>query len=369
MSGPYGTDPFPAGLRVFLFTACVVVTVAGLRLGATLLVPVALALFITVASLPLVNRLRSQGVPAGLAVMIVLLLDVSGLLVVLGLLVRSLTEIGAEIPAYAERLRDLEASVLGWLSGYGVDVGAIAYTEVIRYEHVVGVATAFLRGATDLAATVFLVVLVTVFLMAEATVFPAKVRAALGAHGASLAWLTVVLTEVQQYLALKTLVSALTGLLVGLAAWLLGVDFALLWGLLAFFLNFLPNVGSILAAAPAVLVALLQHGVGTALALAAVYVVVNVVLGNMVEPAIMGRRMGLSTSVVVLSMVFWGWAWGAVGMFLSVPLAMFVRIVLEHTSEYRWIAVLMAGGSGTKPAALPPRRPPAPDRADTYVPD
>jgi AI-2 transport protein TqsA len=333
------------GLRVFLFTASVVITVAGLRLGSTLLVPLALALFITVVSLPLMNRLMQRNVPAGLAVLVVLLLDVTALLAVAWILVRALTDVGTAVAIYITRFGELEESVLQWFADHGVELGVITTIELIPVEPLLGMVTVFVRGTTDTLATAFLVALVAIFLLAEAPGFPAKLRLALGDRGASVMWLEGVMAEIQRYLALKTMISAATGLLIGVSAWLLGVDFALLWGLLAFLLNFIPNVGSLLAAIPAVLIAVLQHGFGTALALAAVYLVVNMLLGNLAEPALLGRRLGLSPAVVILSLVFWGWVWGAVGMFLSVPLTMIVKIVLEHTTDYRWIAAVMTGNA------------------------
>jgi AI-2 transport protein TqsA len=351
-------DLSPA-LRLVLLSAGIVINVAGLRFASTLLVPFALALFVTAVSLPLLSRFVQRGFPSGLAVLAVLVLDIVALLSVVSLLVRSLAEMGAAIPTYMEQLTGVEASLLHWLARRGMEIEAIPYMDLIPSEHLLGLATTFLRGATDVMSTAFLVALITVFLLLESTHFRVKLHLALGKSGEDLDWFATVLTEVQEYLALKTVISAATGLLIGLAAWLLGVDFALLWGLLAFFLNFIPNVGSILAAVPAVLVALLQHGIGTALGLAGVFLAVNMLVGNLIEPAIFGRRLGLSTLVVVLSLVFWGWVWGPVGMFLSVPLAMVTKIVLDHTSGYRWIAVLMAG----KPEASIPVSEPLP-RAD-----
>jgi AI-2 transport protein TqsA len=346
-------DFFSPGLRFVLWTACITVTVAGLRFGATLLVPLALAIFVTVVSLPLIDRLLVRGFRPGLAVFVVLMLDVAALFGIVWLLVRSFTEVGAALPLYLARIGEIESQLLGWLASHGMQVAAIPYMELMPTDQVLALASAFLRGATDVMATTFVVVLIMVFLLAEAPAIPAKLRRAFGATSGDLVWVTAVLHEVQRYLALKTLISAATGVVVGLAAWLLGVDFALLWGLLAFFLNFIPNVGSILAAFPAVAIALLQHGLGIAAALAGVFLGVNMLIGNVIEPSLMGRRLGLSTVVVVLSLVFWGWVWGPVGMFLSVPLAMVAKIVLEHTSGYAWIAVLLAG-SADRGADAPP---------------
>src|SRR5690606_25400577 len=147
--------------------------------------------------------------------------------------------------------------------------------------------------------------------------------------------------EVQRFLAIKTLISLATGILIGVSVWLAGLDFALLLGLLAFLLNYVPNIGSILAAIPGIMLALIQYGVSRALIVLAAYLAVNVALGNILEPNLMGRRFGLSTLIVVLSLIFWGWVLGPVGMLLSVPLTMIVKIMLEHTQDFRWLAILL----------------------------
>ena len=147
--------------------------------------------------------------------------------------------------------------------------------------------------------------------------------------------------KVQRYVELKALMSLGTALTVGLWVWIIGLDYPLIWGVLAFLLNFVPNIGSILAAAPAVLLAIVQLSWGGVMAVLAGYVVANVFWGNGVEPRIMGRDLGLSTLVVFLSLVFWGWILGPVGMLLSVPLTMTVKIALDANEDTRWIAVLL----------------------------
>ena len=142
------------------------------------------------------------------------------------------------------------------------------------------------------------------------------------------------------------MISLATGVLV--AAWLriVGVDYALLWGLLAFLLNYIPSIGSFIAAVPAVMLAFLQLGPGDGIVTAIGYLVINTVIGNFIEPRVMGEGMGLSTLVVFLSLIFWGWVLGPVGMLLSVPLTMIMKIALEASDETRWIAVLL----GSRPA-------------------
>ncbi len=200
------------------------------------------------------------------------------------------------------------------------------------------------RGLTALLSTVsstFVVTLILVFMLLEAAVLPIKIRSALGSPDADLQRFTKAAGEIQKYLGLKTAISAVTGLLIGTWVAILGLDFALTWGFLAFLLNFIPNIGSIIAAVPAVLLALVQLGPAEAILVAAGFLVVNVVLGNLVEPQLMGRTLGMSTLVVFLSLVFWGWLWGPVGMFLSVPLTMILKIGMENSRDLKPIAIML----------------------------
>ena len=150
---------------------------------------------------------------------------------------------------------------------------------------------------------------------------------------------------------IKTVISVLTGLLIGIWTSLLGVDFPIVLGLLAFLLNYVPNIGSMIAAVPAVLSAFIELGIGPAAVTGLGYVVVNTVMGNIIEPRFMGRGLGLSTLVVFLSLLFWGWVLGPVGMRLSVPLTMTVKIALDANEQSRWLAILLgsdvkSGGQG-----------------------
>ena len=145
----------------------------------------------------------------------------------------------------------------------------------------------------------------------------------------------------KQYLVIKTLVSLVTGILVAVWLAILGVNFPLLWGLLAFLLNYIPNIGSILAAIPASLLALVQISLGAALLVVLGFLVINVVMGNVIEPRWTGRGVGLSPLVVFFSLIFWGWVLGPMGLILSVPLTVTVKIALESSEETRWVAVLL----------------------------
>jgi AI-2 transport protein TqsA len=341
------------GFRVLTAAAAAAIVVAALRLAAPLLVPIALAAFIAIASLPMLRWLRARHVPAALAVLLIVVAD-SLLLGLIGwILMISAAQVRDALPAYAGRLAEFEASVLRLLQGWGIEMDALPYAELVQPERLVDLATAAVRGLTGVVAAAVLVLLYLVFMLGEASALPAKLRAAVGGRADGLASYAPIVVEVQQYLALKTLISLVTGVLVGLAALAIGLDFALFWGLLAFLLNYIPNIGSIIAAIPAVALAFVQLGIGPALALASAYLAVNMLIGNLIDPALMGRRLGLSTLVVLLSLAFWGWVWGAAGMLMAVPLTMAAKIALEASPAFSWIAVLLGPARPAAPPTLP----------------
>lgn len=198
-----------------------------------------------------------------------------------------------------------------------------------------------LNGLGNLLANSFLIFLTVIFILLEASSFPAKLHAILDNAESSLAHFEKFTTDVQRYLAIKTSTSLLTGIAIMLWLMTVGVDYPPLWGLLAFMLNYIPNIGSIIAAIPTILLALIQLGIGAAVWVTLGYLVVNNIVGNIIEPKFMGRGLGLSSLVVFLSLVFWGWVFGPVGMFLSVPLTMTVKTALGSSEETRWIATLL----------------------------
>lgn len=353
------TTPISPGLRFLLTAACLVIVVAGLRGASTILVPLALALFVAVISLPLLNFVRNRGVPTSIAILAVVIFDAAALFGFGWLLSLSALEVRNQLPLYMGRLQQLEDESIAWLSSRGLEISASPLADMLQPEQLLDIVSTVLLGATDVLTSVFLVTLIFIFILAEASTFPRKFRAIVGGDEADIGRSFQIVKEIQHYLGIKTVVSAVTGITVGVIMWALGIDFPLLWGLTAFLLNFIPNVGSIVAAIPAVFVALLQIGPGMAMIVMGVYIGVNALYGNFIEPLLVGRQLGLSTLVVVLSLVFWGWVWGPTGMFLSVPLTMALKIILEHSDEFRWVAFLMTS-ERHEPDADPHVRPAIP---------
>lgn len=333
------------GARSLVLAASFIVVVAGLKVASPLILPILMALFLAMICLPLLNWLQSRRVPTSIA----LVLTVFAALALMGLIVAlvggSIREFTQEVPRYRTRFEQMSVTLVGWLQARGIAISDNVIASIIDPSQAMDLVTGLLRSVAAALSNAALVLLAVLFILAEAAGFPAKLQAAFGGTE-NVERYARIRTEIQRYLAIKTTLSLATGLSVAVALALLDVDFPLLWGMMAFLLNFIPNLGSILAAIPPVLLALLQHGLGRAIAVAAVFVAINVLLGVLLETSLMGRRMRMSSLVVFLSLVFWGWVWGPVGMLLSVPLTMIVIIMLENTTDLRWIAVLLGTPKG-----------------------
>ncbi len=331
------SHPLAAGL---VTAAALVVVIAGLQAAKALLVPFLLAAFIAIVCLPPLAFLRRHGWPDSLAILGIALALVLAIVLIGAFVGASVADFTRNLPDYQARLQAMSTGLAGWLAAHGIRLDAAGLAENLDLSVVMGLAGNLLSGFGNALANAFLIVLTVIFLLIEATAIPHKWRA-MGAQAPSTAHIDRFIESVHSYLVIKGWVSLATGLLV--AGWLalLGVDYPALWGLLAFLFNFVPNIGSIIAAAPAVLLALIQLGTGMALATGLGYLVINLVMGNIVEPRFMGRGVGLSTLVVFLSLVFWGWVLGPVGMLLSVPLTMIVKLALEANESTRWIAILI----------------------------
>jgi predicted PurR-regulated permease PerM len=331
------------GANLLFIMACLVVVVYGMRLASAILLPSALALFLTVLSLPFMLWLRDRRIPGWIAIVLTVLMNMGVIGLFILIVSQSVSEFQTQLPRYIREFQELQVSWFAWIEAR-TDVAVSQYvtTDIVDP----GVFIDFARGAVgrvaQLVSMTFLVFLVMAFMLSEAMVFPAKFRFISGVGARNEDRLQKVVTEVQSYLGIKTVISLATGLLLGAWAYLMELDFPVLLGLLAFLLNYVPTVGSILAAAPALFMSLILFGtLGHALGVLFGYVVVNTVFGNILEPTLMGRRLGLSTLVVILSLLFWGWAWGPLGALLSVPLTVVVKIWLENTRDLRWVAVLL----------------------------
>jgi predicted PurR-regulated permease PerM len=327
--------------RLFVAGACFVVIVTGMRMASSLLVPFLLALFIAILCAPPLFWMQKKGVPAPLAVLSILVGIVFLILIIAVFVGSSVSDFSSHVHVYQARLTEMTGSFLSWLKGMGLQIPEETIKTYLNPGKIMRLAANALSGLSGLFTNVFLILLTVIFILLEASGFSVKLGMALKEPEKSLVPLRQFSESVSRYIGLKTLFSILTGVAIGIWLAILGIDYAVVWGLVAFLLNYVPNIGSIIAAIPAVLLALVQLGTGSALLAALGYVVVNIAVGSIIEPRSMGKGLGLSTLVVFVSLIFWGWVLGPVGMVLSVPLTMIVKIGLESNENTRWIAILL----------------------------
>jgi AI-2 transport protein TqsA len=335
------SDNISKVLVILVTAALFVIIVAGMQAAAPIINPFLLAVFLATLCSPPLFGLKRLGIPNGLAVAMI----VMGLLVIALLLMvfvgRSVNTLAQQLPAYQERFAELITKGIAWLNQVGVDTSKSPLTDYVTPRKVMSLVYYGLSLFRSLFTNMFLILLTVLFILLEASGFPRKLQAAFPEPGKALGHFKTMTANINRYMGVKAVFSLATGVSLWILLAIIGVEFPGTWGLLAFFLNFIPNIGSIIAAIPAILWALLQLGLPSALLTFLAYLVVNIIIGNFLEPKFMGRRLGLSTLVVFLSLIFWGWVLGPIGMVLSVPLTMIAKIALATSEETRWIAVML----------------------------
>jgi len=330
------------GTRGIIILAALVVIAAGIKAAQALMVPFLLSVFVaTIASTPLL-WLERHRVPKVFAIILVISTLMAALLAVGALFTQSLGQFTELLPAYQQRLETLFQALLDWVVAQGLPRPA-DYTEVFDPGTALQLAGNTLRGLGGVLSNGFLILLTVIFVLAEASTIRPKLVAALQNPHRDLPHFERFATTLNRYMAIKASTSLLTGVLLGGFLAVIGVDFPFLWGLLAFFLNFVPAIGSIIAAVPPVLLALMQGdgGLGLALVTGIGFLAVNILIGNFIEPRFLGAGLGLSALVVLLSIIFWGWMLGPVGMLLAVPLTVTLKIALDAGESTRRLGLLL----------------------------
>ena len=332
---------FNAPARGLLVAGALSLVIALMKVAAPLLAPILLSVFIAIVAIPAIDWMRRHGAPKviALAVVAFVLIDLGSLLALLT--TGALEGFRESLPSYQERFMLLSQEMGGWLEGLGIDNSTEAIPDLMDPAQLMVLVRLMLSNASGAFATGFLVLLTVIFILLEVPAMQPKLRAAFHLTEAGEARLSRLLSNTNHYMLIKTLTSLATAVCVWLLLWFFGIDFAILLAVLAFLMNFLPVVGNILMMIPGVLLALVQVDLATAAMVAAGYLVINLVIGNIIEPRIMGKGLGISTLAVFIALLFWGWLFGTIGMFLAVPLTAALMIALDASPHTRPLAILM----------------------------
>lgn len=325
--------------------ACFIIVIAGLKVASSIILPFILAVFIALLMKPMVNGLTQKGLPNGLSIVLALLLLLGFGFMVGSLVSNSVKQFIANSENYQIRLESVIDDTTAFFTRFGIDLSFGLVQEHLNPSAIFPLASNLLNAIGNVLADTFLILLFLVFILAEETGFSERLKIAFPGEQKRFDMINTVNSKIAKYMLIKALISLATGTSVFIGLLIIGVDFPLLWGFLAFLLNFIPNFGSLIAAVPTILLALIQLGPIHALFTTIVYFLSNMVFGNFVEPKVMGKGLDISPIVVLVSLVFWGWVWGPIGMILSVPLTVVIKLTMEASDDTRWIGVLLSSHS------------------------
>ena len=321
--------------------AALIIIIAGVIYAKSIITPFLLALFISIICAQPISWLEKKKIPRWIALISVVLAMVVIFTAFAFVIGGTVSSFSGNLSKYEATLGTISDSFIKSLNEKGLNIPPDQLSNLIQPVKILEYTATALNTLFNMVGTTFLVFLIILFILMEFGSFSIKARAIRNESDKSISYYSTILKNIRHYLAIKTLLCLSTGFLVYLSLLIIGVDYPLLWALIAGLMNYIPNIGSIVATIPTVLFALVQLGLGGALWTLGASMVIHNILGNFIEPRIMGRGLGLSTLVVFLSLLFWGFVLGMVGMVLSVPFTMTIKIILEQNEKTRWLAVLL----------------------------
>src|SRR5215213_2304741 len=344
----------PSFLRVMLFLATTVVVLVGMRLGAPILNPILFAVILALLFSPIYGWLTRHRIPTPLALIIMLVgltILFLGLFLIMGI---SIARFSGDIASYTGKLNVKVGNLQELAKSLGLS--NVDIRDAVKPSALTGAISTVLSGVAAFLSNLFLILLYVLFFLAEGPAMMSRLRNSAGSDHPQFVRLTVFGRNVVRQLGLRAIVNLVTGAGVTVLLLVLRVDFPLMWGILAFFLSFIPWIGLPLAVAPAVVLAFAEHGLTSALLVIAGVTVINILAENALSPMLMGRGLSISPTVLFLGFLFWAWLLGGPGAFLAAPLTIFLILMLDTFPETQWLANVMGMGA-PEPEAPDPDAP------------
>ena len=330
--------------QIFIFTASILITLFLLKGASAVVTPFLLSVAIAIILSPLFTFLESKHIPKAVSLVVVILLSLLPVVFLGGLVVDEAKEFAANYETIkAEWLAD-SSKFLRYFELVGIDENKIR--ALLQKSNFADIVKDLVAQTKSQFSNLFMIFFMVAFMLMESKYFYNKMLKIATDYHADSKILIELLEKIKSYFLIKVKTSLATALLVLALLWFFDISYYFMWAVLAFFMNFIPVIGSILAAVPAVAFALIDHSLMTMLWVTVGYLAINIVIGNILEPRIMGRGLGLSALIIFLSMTFWGWLFGPIGMILSVPLTMIAQYLFERYSETQWIALLLSDYKG-----------------------
>jgi predicted PurR-regulated permease PerM len=340
-------------VKVIVGGAGLFVIIFGMKMSSSILSPILLALVIGISVAPLAAWLGRKGAPDWLALLITIALVILGIVGLIALVGISVSDLIATLPQYEDNLQGLVDSLQAALERVGLGDSQIhALFGQTSPAKILSSVASFLGGIFGALSDLVIMLMVLIFFLLAIPGLKFKLRLGYAAGNPTVARIRGLAQDLREYVSITTWINFLVGLVNTVLLILLGVDYALLWGLLSFLMGYIPNVGFWIALVPPFLLALLQFGAARALIVLVGYILINGGVQNFLQPRMMGAGLNLSPLVVVLSLFFWGWVLGPMGALLAVPLTMIVKeVFLDAYDDTRDLAELMSADSPTEEPA------------------
>jgi AI-2 transport protein TqsA len=343
-------------IRNILIVALGILLIALLRELAGLLIPLVFAGILALLCIPLVNILRKIGIPKALILIVIALVVSFVLVMVINIFINTFSSILSDLDELSTMFNNKISLMTKWAvdtfnvkldtsggnynSWFWEWVGAQSWASPIK---------SMAKGLGDFGKDFFIFFLYFLFLLGGLSDYKKYIDYVVGNNRGLRNNAEKLQKSISSYIAIKTVISLITGVMSFLICLIFGLNYALFWGFLAFIFNYIPSIGSILSTALPILMAFVQFDrIGLFVGLASVLLLNQFIIGNVIDPKVMGNRMRLNSITVIFGLVFWGYIWGIPGMLLSVPLNVIVKLILEQ-SESLSIAARIMGGFKSEP--------------------
>ncbi len=337
-------------LHPLFYASAGIIVIAGLKIGAPIINPILMAVFFSIIIFHPISWLKKKGVNGVLSILIVVLGLALVLFAVGGAVTRSIIQFSQNMPFYKNELHEITRNTIHTLNGYGLDISQDTVADNFNAGSAFGYASKFVTGVGGVLGQITLLILVAAFILGETNSFPIKLKAVLKDPDVSLGNITVISKNIRYYLGVKTLTGLIGGASVAVVLFIMHIEYAIIWGILVLLMRYIPNIGSVIAAIPIMLFVLIQDGLSGVLYVGIAYGFINFVIGQIIEPKFLAKGMNLSTLAVFLSLVFWGWILGDVGMLLAVPITMAMKISLETRDNSKWMAIMLGSEKSAEEA-------------------
>ncbi|MEU4311371.1 AI-2E family transporter [Nocardia sp. NPDC024068] len=353
----------PRGLIVLLAAASAVVAIGGTKIFAGVLGPVFLALMLAVAAQPIQTRMQRRGLPPWLGMIVALVVVYLLLLGLVAALAVSVAQLATALPGYSDQFGDLLDQVRALLADFDIDKERIEHAlSGFDLGNAVGVLESLLRGLTGIFSDLVFILALLLFMAFDGMTIGRRTGALATMRPDIARALNAFAAGTRKYLIVSTVFGLIVAVLDGVALWLLAVPFPLLWALLSFITNYIPNIGFVVGLVPPALLALLDGGFTKMIWVIVLYCVFNVVVQSVIQPKFVGDAVGLSVTVTFLSLVFWAWVLGALGALLAIPLTLLAKaLLIDIDPSTRWLTLLISDRAPDRPDPEDPGRPDAVD--------